>query len=264
MVKKIVVRIKLVSFILFKKNNFLRNFLLHPVHFKNVSNLKMDLDHDLIDLLRNINNLKESKLKYYKTKAFNSQIKRTEIISSILKEFKPATIFETGTFLGSTTEYLSNFAEKVISIERSELYFLFSSARLQNLENIELVNGDSGEYLSKTSFDDQFYFFYLDAHWGSGLPLKKELEIIFNIKNFIICIDDFKVPDNQDWGYDKFFDKELSIEGFDFILNKSVFFPTYNLENETGPKRGCVFISSDGFAEDVLSNQSTIQNYYDF
>ena len=38
---------------------------------------------------------------------------------------------------------------------------MFSSARLQNLENIELINGDSGEYLSKNILDDQLYSFYL-------------------------------------------------------------------------------------------------------
>ena len=256
---------KILFFIIFKKNNFFRNYLLTPEYFKKISQLSKEDHYDLVDFLQNITNLDNSFLQYYSSQPFNSQIKRTEIITSILETYKPEVILETGTFLGSTTEYLSAYAKKVITIERSELYYLVAAARLQKIDNVELLNENSSEYIINNKFNDKSYFFYLDAHWGNYLPLQDELEQIFKMKNFIVCIDDFKVPDEQDWGYDGrdevFDNSELSLEYFKIVLSQSVFFPDYDLNHETGGKRGSIFIASKGICTEILSSQNNLKKY---
>ena len=111
------------------------------------------------------------------------------------------------------------------------------------------------------NLNDESYFFYLDAHWGGDLPVNKELEQIFKLKNFIICIDDFKVPDGQDWAYDSYEGIEMSLEYFDLIKTQSIFFPSYNIDDETASKKGCIFISSKGFCEKILESQKEITKY---
>ena len=85
------------------------------------------------------------------------------------------------------------------------------------------------------------------------------------MKNFIVCIDDFKVPDGQDWGYDGrdevFDNSELSLEYFKIVLSQSVFFPDYDLNHETGGKRGSIFIASKGICTEILSSQSNLKKY---
>ena len=260
-INKIYKRFRLISFILFEKNNYFRNYLLNTKYFNEIQKITPKNNPDLVDFLENINSLKNSFLQYYPSKPFNSQIKRTKIISSILHEYKPENIIETGTFLGSTTEFLANYSDNVVSVERSELYYLIASSRLKNYKNIKLYNDNSSVFLKHYNLSEESYFFYLDAHWGSDLPLKEELVQIFKIKNFIICIDDFQVPDGQDWGFDTYEEAELSINYFDLIKTQTIFFPSYNLDDETGSKRGCVFIASKGSCEKILDTQKGITKY---
>ncbi len=253
--------LKVYKFLFFQKTNFFRNFLLSPENFDFLSGLSKNNNSDLVDLLKNIQNLENSRLNYYSTKPFNSQKKREEIISSILISYKPSTIVETGTFLGSTTEYFSNYCPKVKSVEISQLYYLVSLARLEKYENVELINDESSSFLTKMEFNDEKYFFYLDSHWDEYLPLKAELEQILNLKNFIVCIDDFKVEDEQNWGFDTYGDIELSIDNFKLLKDKPIYFPSYSLSSETGGKKGSIFLSSEGSAEEVLKSQKNLKKY---
>ena len=123
LINKVYKRLRLVSFILFAKNNYIRNYLLNTKYFNEIEKITPKTNPDLVDFLENINTLKNSFLQYYSSKPFNSQVKRTKIISSILGNYKPKNIVETGTFLGSTTEFFANYSDKVISVERSELYY---------------------------------------------------------------------------------------------------------------------------------------------
>jgi hypothetical protein len=257
--KKIKNILKVYKFLFSQKPSFFRNFLLENFDF--LSRLSKNNNSDLVDLLQNIQNLQNSKLNYYSTKPFNSQKKREELISSILISYKPSTIIETGTFLGSTTEYFSNYCQKVKSVEISQLYYFVSLARLEKYKNVELINDESASFLTKMEFTDDKYFFYLDSHWGEYLPLEAELEQILNLKNFIVCIDDFKVEDEQNWGFDIYKDIELSIDNFELLKDKPIYFPSYNLSSETGGKKGSIFLSSEGSAEEVLKSQKNLKKY---
>jgi hypothetical protein len=55
--------------------------------------------------------------------------------------------------------------------------------------------------------------FFLDAHWLDNWPLEEEMRIITEkIPSAVILIDDFKVPGDSRFKYDKYKDKECSIE----------------------------------------------------
>jgi hypothetical protein len=48
-------------------------------------------------------------------------------------------------------------------------------------------------------------FFHLDAHWEGDLPLQEEIEIILGrFPNFLIMIDDFRVPGDSGYGFDDY------------------------------------------------------------
>ena len=85
MFRRIIKVFKILFFIIFKKNNFFRNYLLTPEYFQKISQLSKEDNYDLVDFLQNITNLDNSFLQYYSSQPFNSQIKRTEIITSILE-----------------------------------------------------------------------------------------------------------------------------------------------------------------------------------
>ena len=84
----------------------------------------------------------------------------------------------------------------------------------------------------------------MDAHWGEDLPLKEEVEqITNNYLNYLICIDDFAVPNDNSWGFDSYEGTKLDI---DMLLknleNTKIYFPDYNSDLESGEKkRFCIF-----------------------
>lgn len=85
------------------------------------------------------------------------------------------------------------------------------------------------EILETPDLNENLSFFFLDAH-GKGFewPLKQEIEQITNrLSKAIILIDDFKVPNNPQFVYDKYGGQEC---GMSFI------------RDELNPKRNYVFI----------------------
>ena len=101
------------------------------------------------------------------------------------------TWIETGTYLGETTDFLSQFAAKVISIEPSSALALGAKKRFKNRNTISIVQGTSEDVLrevliglDKNSKND--INFWLDGHYSEGItylgkiecPVIQELEII--------------------------------------------------------------------------------------
>ena len=183
--------------------------------------------------------------------SFNQQVIRRGTTTRILSAMKPSVIVETGTFLGNTTGYLAKFGVPVVSSEISAPLFFAAKQRLSDLSNISLRLCDSRELLRQLiseGVNSLPTFFYLDAHWLDDLPLLDEIETINeNWGSYIILIDDFKVANDPGYGYDNYGGKKILNYSYikRYIEGKpiGVFFPHTPSSQETGAKRGYVFLA---------------------
>ena len=200
-----------------------------------------NLSYDLLDFIT------EDGPNYFKRIGkgpLNNQNLRIQLVKELLESYKPLLIIETGTFLGDTTEFLSKFSN-VISIEKSRLFYYLSKSRFHNENQIQIIYGKSEVELKKIKNFEKNTFFYLDAHWGEGLPLKEEVEqITNNYLNYLICIDDFAVPNDNSWGFDSYDGTKLDIDMLKNLENTKIYFPDYNSDLESGEKRGSVFLTN--------------------
>ena len=101
----------------------------------------------------------------------------------------------------------------------------------------------------------------LDAHWYNDIPLIEEIEIIFeNWGNAVVMIDDFQVPYDEGYGYDKYGNgKSFNLEFLDSVehLNLAKFFPSISSKFESKYKRGCVvLVKSHEMTERLKSAQN--------
>ena len=124
--------------------------------------------------------------------------------------------FESGTYYGDTTNVLSKFANKVISIEADERLSNLAKKKFEKTENIEIILGKSEDLLKNILTNNYVYknvCIYLDAHlcqdhlinkktFGNeetGTPIKIELDSIEkeknNFDNINLLIDDIRLFD---------------------------------------------------------------------
>jgi hypothetical protein len=139
----------------------------------------------------------------------------------------------------------------IFGCELSERLFHFTRRRLASHRNVELLCKDSRTFLREVLASGGLgggpVFFYLDAHWGSDLPLWDELDIIFGHSiESVVMIDDFRVPGDFGFGYDDYGPgKQLSVAGLRVNLTPQpdLFFPDYPSRVETGAKRGVAVLA---------------------
>ena len=63
------------------------------------------------------------------------------------KELMKLNVFvETGTYKGSTAKNMSNYFEKIYTIEKSDNFYKVAKENLKNISNIQLIKCDSREY----------------------------------------------------------------------------------------------------------------------
>ena len=192
---------------------------------------------------------------------FNGQKCRSLVVKEIINNFKPTELIETGTYLGNTLEFLSKFGIKTHSIEINPEFYFISKSRFVDNNNVILYCDDSLKVLPKIISKENPTFIYLDSHWYENLPLEEELEIINSINDVIVLIDDFKIPGNADWKFDKYNQIELSLEDINIPTNYSIYFREYKPNEDGGFKSGCVFLSKGEKANSVLNNIELIKKY---
>ena len=190
---------------------------------------------------------------------FNGQRYRQDLFRSLVEKFAPVAIVETGTYLGTTTEFLAATELPIYSIESDPHNYGFARARFWRRRNIHLLRGDSRKALRKM-FDGPLHWarnrsvlVYLDAHWGHDLPLAEELSIVFGVcPNAIVMVDDFRVPFDTGYGYDDYGPcRSLTAELIEPTVaahSLQVFYPSTTSAEETGARRGCVVIASTSVA----------------
>jgi len=129
-----------------------------------------------------------------------------EMVARLIDFFNPTSIIETGTFKGHTTSYLANIFEgNVFSCEVVGMYYRESRYCLRNRGNVKIFHGSSSKVLNKLVAENLLGYtplFFLDAHWYSYWPLCDELAVIKKLPRAIIMIDDFRVPQRPNFGYE--------------------------------------------------------------
>ncbi|MBX9739243.1 MAG: hypothetical protein K2X62_04185 [Beijerinckiaceae bacterium] len=182
---------------------------------------------------------------------FNGQDGRRAIFDSLVKNFAPEAIVETGTFRGDTTRYMAGrCAAPVYTAEFDARNVGFASENLRGLSNVRISHGDSRAFLDNLRLPQSRVFFYLDAHWGEDLPLAEEIRIIFEKTPVpLVMIDDFKVPGDAGYGYDDYgAGSALIPEYIEALCSRfgmSQFYPALPSALETGARRGCVLLAAD-------------------
>lgn len=117
-------------------------------------------------------------------------------------------LIETGTYLGTTTSYLSNSFSRIVSIELSPDLAREAKEHFKQKKNISIFQGDSGLLLVDIIKDEvSKKVFWLDAHYSAGVtaiserfgdtPISTEIEEILRywIQGSVVLIDDARLFD---------------------------------------------------------------------
>lgn len=185
---------------------------------------------------------------------FNGQLERQRIFSAIVDASGATTVIETGTFRGTTTEFMRSKVSRIVTIEGDLRNYGFSRTRFLASPNVTVLHGDSRERLLDV-LDKKIcgslqppLVIYLDAHWNEDLPLEAECEIVFSRQpDAIVMVDDFQVPGDPGYGYDDYGPGKALVPGyieatcrrFDLVA----LYPTAPSSVETGKRRGCVVLA---------------------
>lgn len=201
---------------------------------------------------------------------FNGQKNRARVFHTLNREVQFENYVETGTFLGMTTDFLARTARergaRVYSCEIDDRHFAIASRTVGMLQNVKLYKGNSVDFLRSLSstLAPALNFAYLDAHWNEYLPLRDELSILKKWRKTIVMIDDFKVPFDERFGWDKYDDeREICLRHIEGSFgDNAVYFPNYPATDE-GPvaARGyCVIAMSEPLRK-VLDGVSLLKRH---
>jgi predicted O-methyltransferase YrrM len=185
---------------------------------------------------------------------FNGQKNRVRVFDAMDSEVPFENYVETGTFLGMTTDFLARRARKhaahVYSCELNPRHFAIAGHTVGDLGNVHLHHGNSVDFLRSLSsrLSQAKNFVYLDAHWYDYLPLRDELTTLREWQNTVVMIDDFKVPSDDRFGWDKYDDeREICLQHIEGSFgDHAVYFPSYpaTQEGEAAARGYCVIAMS--------------------
>lgn len=199
---------------------------------------------------------------------FNGQAGRQRLMAEILKRLDFSLVVETGTFHGTSTRALLDLSEpttEIVSVEIDRRHHVYSWLRFLGSTRCTLVYGDSVDVLrmllKDTSRTRVPTLFYLDAHWGSEVPLVQEVRIItYGWSDFVVIIDDFRVPHDPGYGFDSypgFGDLSLDAIPEDVLADVQTFWPSISSADETGARRGSVILAAGRFC-DALADLDSV------
>ena len=184
----------------------------------------------------------------------NHDFMRSCIVLKVLDALEVDAFVETGTHQGRTCFLIasqtklpifsSEVNQKYMRVARLFLKCFGPRVRLSHLDSVQFLNG----LLTRNQF--RCPLFYLDAHWYKKLPLIEELRtILSNLDRFVIIIDDFRVPADSTFGFDRYGETILEWQLIQKVLvdsgrSMAAYFPAYPRSLEVGDGRGWILIAS--------------------
>jgi predicted O-methyltransferase YrrM len=177
---------------------------------------------------------------------FNGQKNRVRVFQAINDQVRFENYVETGTYLGMTTDFLARTAIKrhacVHSCELDSRFFAIARRTVGALENVHLHHTDSVTFLRSLlpQLSGALNFVYLDAHDREHLPLRAELDILQGCRDTVVMIDDFKVPFDERFGWDKYDnEQEICLQHIEGVVDvNDVYMPSYPAPHEAATYRG--------------------------
>jgi predicted O-methyltransferase YrrM len=204
---------------------------------------------------------------------FNGQKARQELFCHLLQACRPAVIIETGTYLGSSTDFIAECSRlPVYSVEADARNYGFAKMHLRKHHNVKLSLGDSREFITKfiegeaNKYTSCALLFYLDAHWNEDLPLFDEVaKIVSSFSQAVVMIDDFQVPDDNGYGYDDYGAGKALIRGYIAPLvsqfDLAEFYPRTPSAAESGRRPGCVVVTRNPSLIEALEGISLLRRW---
>jgi len=179
--------------------------------------------------------------------AFEGDTYLQKAFIKIVSTFKPNLIIETGTHLGNTTQFLVKFKIPVMAIEKNEEFLTITTNAVKKCEYFDIFLGDSPTVLENNldGLKNKKILAFLDAHWGGGMILQRELEFMakLSIKPYLV-IHDFHNPYHPEYGYDTHDNISYTFKNYEKyfknIYGNNVIY-RYNNKAE-GSKQGVIFL----------------------
>ncbi|MPY58640.1 hypothetical protein [Streptomyces spongiae] len=187
---------------------------------------------------------------------FNGQHARQRMFRSLVGAVRPAALFESGSYRGASTRFLWHVSGKpVYTAEKNPNFARYVAREFRHVPEVKVLNHDSRDALQLLHSGGHIassepFLCYLDAHWNADIPLRDE--VAFVLRNWplsVIVIDDFKVPDDDGYGFDVYGRTELSLAYLGQAVGDSdILWPSCPARAETGYRRGCVVLASPKLA----------------
>jgi predicted O-methyltransferase YrrM len=186
----------------------------------------------------------------------------------MLEILKPDFVIESGSYLGTTTQYLAGFpTKKTYSVEINKEFAAVASERLKSdikKKRVEIVDGNSAiqmpKILREINPKTARVFAYLDAHWLEQIPLFEELQSLLDWGgDFIAVIDDFYIPDDPGYGYDQYQKHRVDISHVPSSDKLSVWIPSESSETESGSRRGTGYVVSSNLTKQIKKESVNLQ-----
>lgn len=195
----------------------------------------------------------------YGTRMFNGNVLRAKIIQGIVETARCNVLIETGTSHAATAVGAGRFLGiPVWSCENSTIDYMISKSITAGMHGIKLYKQDSRDFVNfitqRLIRDPMTPIFYLDAHEGRldahSLPLLDELEALSLLETFVVVIDDFQVPQDNNFEFGTYGEVSIEISLIRKVLLsagiKRCFFPSYLSSEETGFVTGfCILWRSE-------------------
>jgi hypothetical protein len=179
----------------------------------------------------------------------NGQRARIRAVRTLINDFEPDALIETGTFVGSTTRFFCGNGIPVYTAEMKRSFWLLARLRLGWGIEAKLFRGDTLTMLRRLATERPFKrpLAYLDAHWWGELPVSAELNLLReNWSDAVVVIDDFMVPGDPGYlgyGYN---DGYLSLneqDGVSLPPDARAAYPAVPSDQETGARNGALYVA---------------------